>query len=111
MVYSKTTRNKALGSTNGQMEESMLDGGSMADNTATVFILETNKMRSMDFGSTANVLPGSIAARLSQLSKETLIIGHYLNKRVLTARKTFSWDMLSMHLRAGNKALMRFKVC
>ena len=111
MVYSKMTRNKALGSTNGQMEESMLDGGSMADSTDTVFILVTNRMRSMDFGSMANVLHGSIAARSIQLSRGTLTTGHYLNRRVLTALKTFSWGMLSMHLRAGNKALMRFKVC
>ena len=111
MVYSKTTRNKALGSTNGQMVESMLDGGSMADSTGTVFILETNRMRSMGFGSMANVLLGSMIARSSRLSKGTLITGHYLNRRTLTAQKTFSWGMLSMLQMAGSKALMRFKVC
>ena len=65
MASSKKTRNKALGSTNGQMEESMLAGGSMADNTGTVFIQETKRKRSTGFGSMANVLPGLMTARLN----------------------------------------------
>ena len=111
MGSSKKTRNKALGSTNGQMEESMLGGGSMVDNTGTVFIQETKRKRNMDSGNMANVLPGLMIARLNRLSKVTLTTGHYLNKKALTAPKTFSLVMLSKHLRAGNKALMRFRKC